>query len=287
MNKNSREYFARHIASTMLGIAALCSTTAYAAGPAAIPPVTNDWFDVGFTSLPAGTAITTDSTTGFTRGAGSWSSAPDGVAEVVADGSATCLSIDADTTELLTLAPAALASVVSNETISVEINPVAITSLPENMPNDPITMFSLLDNGSTVTPVAYVAGVWTNLEYAPGAQNLTNKWFTLYLDFANENGAKFVRFTVEQDGTRTVLQDSAGEAWFPSSNSSKTSISGLSFSGTSLCRTISGDYMLPKTDPQIVVSGSSVTVNNDNALVFDNYTLSPMSDYLSDTFTIP
>lgn len=254
MNKNSREYFARHIASTMLGIAALCSMTAYAAGPAAIPPVAIDWFDVGFTSLSAGTAITAGSTTGFTPGTGSWTSAPDGVAEVVADGSANYISIDADTTELLTLAPAALASVVSNETISVEINPVAITALPVvgDLPSDPITMFSLLDNGSTVTPVAYVAGVWTNLMYAPGAQNLTNAWFTLYLDFANENGAKFVRFTVEQGGTRTVLH-SAGETWFPSSNSSKTSISGLSFSGTSLCRTISGDYY---DDDQIKINGN-------------------------------
>ena len=290
MNKNPREHFVHHIAVTMLGVVALCSTAAYAAGPTAKPLTTNDWFDVGFTSLAAGTTITAGSTTGFARGAGSWTSVPsDGGAEVVADGSATCLSIDADTDDLLVLEPVALSSAVNDESISVEVNSTAITSLPavEDLPADPVTMFSLLDNGSTVTPVAYVAGVWTNLVYAPGAQNLTNAWFTLCLDFANDNGAKFVRFTVEQGGTRTVLQDSADETWFPSSSSTKTSISGFAISGSALCRTISGDYMLPKTDPQIVVSGSSVTVNNDNALTFDNYTLSPMSNYPSDTFTIP
>ena len=227
---------AAKFAALILGCAALCATTVHAGGFDGKPLTTNDWFDVGFT---AGTSITANSDTGFARGAGSWTAVPADGVEIV-DAATDYLSIDAD--DLLTLTPAALASSVSNETVAVKVKANVITSL-DNPEDTPIAAFALYDNGTSVTPVAYVDGGWTNLVYA-NAADLTNAWFTLYIDFSNDNGQKSVRFSVQPDGGAvTVLKDSQDATWFTSANSA-TKISSLSFSGSGLCETISGDSYL-------------------------------------------
>ena len=91
-------------------IAACCAFTVNAAGFDGKTLVTNDWFDASFTALAVDTVIATNTATGITRGAGTWTSAPtNGTAKIVADGGATKLAIDAPDEEL-TFTPAALAS---------------------------------------------------------------------------------------------------------------------------------------------------------------------------------
>lgn len=116
-------------------IAACCAFTVNAAGFDGKTLVTNDWFDASFTGLTVDTVIATNTATGITRGAGTWTSAPtNGTAKIVADsdagGGATKLAIDA-TDEELTFTPAAPASATGMETVSVEVNTVPVASLTD------------------------------------------------------------------------------------------------------------------------------------------------------------
>ena len=253
MNKLVAKFKKIAAAVVAFGTAALCATTVHAGGLDG-PLATNDWFDVDFSGVAANTPIATGGTTGITLGAGSWTAPTNGEAIVRSDGT---LSIDTDKNDPLTLTPDALPNTVSNETISVKV--LATPSTDElDTPSDAITAFALRDDGSTITPVAYVADVWTNLVYA-NAADLTNGWFTLYTDFVTVGNTKYLRFSVQPDGgTRTVLVDSQGDELFPAANSA-TKISSVSLTGSTSCRTISGDYLLDAV----------ASVNGTNYATFD------------------
>lgn len=247
MNKLVATFKKIAMAAVAFGTAALCATSVHAGGFDGKPLATNDWFDVGFTNDDVGQLT---GTTGIPTGKGSWTHIPSGGAEVVSD-SGYCLIIDTDGNDPLTLTPAALPNTVSNETISVEVLATPSTDELEDPTDSPISAFALRDDGSAITPVAYVAGGWTNLVYSPGAEHLTNAWFTLYTDFATVGDTKYLRFsikpangtpTIPANGTPTILEDSTGETWFPAATNA-TNISSVSLTGSTSCRTISGDAL--------------------------------------------
>lgn len=237
MNKLVATFKKIAVAAVAFGTAALSATTVHAGGFDGKPLATNDWFDVGFTNDDVGQLT---GTTGIPTGKGSWTHIPSGGAEVVSD-SGYCLIIDTDGNDPLTLTPAALPNTVSNETISVEVLATPSTDELEDPTGSPISAFALRDDGSAITPVAYVAGGWTNLVYSPGAEHLTNAWFTLYTDFATVGDTKYLRFSIKPaNGTPTILEDSTGETWFRAATNA-TNISSVSLTGSTSCRTISGD----------------------------------------------
>ena len=208
--------------------------------------VTNDWFDASFTALTASdTAIAQGDTTGL-GGSGSWTVVPaTGVAKIAADadagGADTFLAVDAPGEEL-TFSPTNLAVVSGMETSSFDVKSDAIDTLPE-ISGDAQAAFAVLDDGTTVSAMGYVAGGWTNLEYAAGADTLTNVWFTLYLDFATVSNVRYVRFSVQPDsGSLAVLADASGTTWFQAA-SNATTVASVSFSGVGSCRSFTGDSL--------------------------------------------
>ena len=239
------------IASICAIAIALCGSFAVrAAGFDGLALTTNDWFDAGFTSLAVDTAIVADSATGITRGAGSWTAVPaTGSATVVADPSdaeATYLSIDA-IDETLTFTPAALASATGMETVTFNVQTIAIDSL-DDPGSDAQAAFAIYSaDGVAHSLVGYVAGGWTNFTYASAA-NLTNAWFTLYTDFATVGNVRYVRYSIKPGAEVIVLGDSEGTTWFPSAAPSATTVASVSFSGCGNCRSFSGDSLAEVAD---------------------------------------
>ena len=230
-------------------IAACCAFTVNAAGFDGKTLVTNDWFDASFTSLAVDTVIATNTTTGITLGAGSWTSVPtNGTAKIVADedvgGGATMLAFDAPGEEL-TFTPAALASATGMETLTFDVCTEAVDELQAQDAQTQAAFTIYSDDGITHALKGYVDGGWTNLEYAAGADTLTNAWFTLYLDFATVSSVRYVRFSVKPAAaaSATVLTDSEGVAWFPTAVPAATTVNTVSFVGVGSCRTFSGDSL--------------------------------------------
>ncbi|MBR5549206.1 MAG: hypothetical protein IKU71_05710 [Kiritimatiellae bacterium] len=230
-------------------IAACCAFAVNADGFDGKTLTTNDWFDASFTALAVDTVIATNTATGITFGAGTWTSAPtNGTAKIVADkdagGGATMLAIDAPGEEL-TFTPAALASATGMETLTFDVCTEAVDELltPDAQPQAAFTIYS--DDGVTYVLKGYVDGGWTNLEYAAGADTLTNVWFTLYLDFATVSSVRYVRFSVKPAAaaSATVLTDSEGTAWFPAAVPAATTVNSVSVTGTGSFRTFSGDSL--------------------------------------------
>ena len=220
-----------------------------AAGFDGMALTTNDWFDASFTSLAVDTVIATNTATGITLGAGSWTSAPtNGTAKIVADedfgGGATMLAVDAPGEEL-TFTPAALASATGMETLAFDVCTEAADELPAQDAQTQTAFTIYSDDGVTHALKGYVDGGWTNLEYAAGADTLTNAWFTLYLDFATVSSVRYVRFSVKPAAaaSATVLTDSEGTAWFPAAVPAATTVNTVSFVGVGSCRTFSGDSL--------------------------------------------
>ena len=232
-------------------IAACCAFAVNAAGFDGKTLVTNDWFDASFTAQTVDAVIATSTATGITFGAGTWTSAPtNGTAKIVADedagGGATMLAIDAPDEEL-TFTPAVLASATGMETVSVNVNTVPVDTLtdPEGGAQGAFAIYSA--NGVDHSLAAYVSDgttvVWTNLVYA-NAADLTNVWFTLTMDFATVESVRYVRYSITPPaGSLTVLADTAGTQWFPSADSTATTVQSVSFTGTGDIRTFSGDSL--------------------------------------------
>ena len=220
-----------------------------AAGFDGMALTTNDWFDASFTSLAVDTVIATNTTTGITLGAGSWTSVPtNGTAKIVADedvgGGATMLAFDAPGEEL-TFTPAALASATGMETLTFDVCTEAVDELQAQDAQTQAAFTIYSDDGITHALKGYVDGGWTNLEYAAGADTLTNAWFTLCLDFATVSSVRYVRFSVKPAAaaSATVLTDSEGVAWFPTAVPAATTVNTVSFVGVGSCRTFSGDSL--------------------------------------------
>lgn len=230
-------------------IAACCALTVNADGFDGKTLVTNDWFDASFTSLTVDTVIATNTATGITFGAGTWTSAPtNGTAKIVADedagSGATMLAIDAPGEEL-TFTPAVIVSATGMETLSFDVCTEAVDELPtpDAQTQAAFTIYS--DDGVTFALKGYVAGGWTNLEYTAGADTLTNVWLTLYLDFATVSSVRYVRFSVKPAAAAsvTVLTDSEGTAWFPAAVPAATTVNSVSVTGTGSFRSFSGDSL--------------------------------------------
>ena len=276
-------------------IAACCAFTVNAAGFDGKTLVTNDWFDASFTSLAVDTVIATNTTTGITLGAGSWTSAPtNGTAKIVADedvgGGATKLTVDAPDEEL-TFTPAALASATGMETVSVEVNTVSVPTLtdPEG---DAQTAFAIYSpDGEAHSLAAYVSDgtspVWTNFVYASAA-GLTNAWFTLTLDFATVDNVRYVRYSITPPaGSLTVLADSEGTQWFRSANSAATTIQSISVTGTGDIRSFTGDSLAEavasyngvnyETMPDAIAAAVADSWSNGNVTLLSNVTWKPLS----------
>ena len=238
---------------------------AFSAGFDGMSLATNDWFDANFTALTADTAIAADSTTGITLGAGSWTAVPStGTATVVADadagGGATMLSLDAPGEDLV-FAPAVFSSPTDYETVSFVVKGDA-SDTPPAMGGDVQAAFTLVDDGTTVTATGYTADGWTNLVYSAGADTLTNAWFTMYMDFANVGGVRYVRFSVKPSGASApvILADAESTAWFRTATSA-TAINAVSLSGVGSCRTFNGDSLA--VIPVAEVNGVSYGSLND------------------------
>ena len=245
MNTRKIAYICAATAITLCG-----SFVVRAAGFDGLALTTNDWFDAGFTSLAADTAIVADSTTGITRGAGSWTAVPaTGSATVVTDPSdaeATYLSIDA-IDETLTFTPAALASATGMETVTFNVQTIAIDELTDPG-SDAQAAFAIYSaDGVAHSLVGYVAGGWTNFTYASAA-DLTNAWFTLYTDFATVGNVRYVRYSIKPGAEVIVLGDSEGTTWFPSAAPSATTVASVSFTGCGNCRSFSGDSLAEVSD---------------------------------------
>ena len=234
-------------------IAACCAFTINAAGLDGKTLVTNDWFDASFTGpgLTIDTVIATNTATGITRGAGTWTSAPtNGMAKIVADedagGGATKLTVDAPDEEL-TFTPAALSPATGMETMSVEVNTVSVPTLtdPEGGAQTAFAIYS--PDGVAHSLAAYVSGgtsaVWTNFVYASAA-DLTNAWFTLTLDFATVDNVRYVRYSLTPpNGSLTVLADTDGTQWFRVADTTATTVQSISLTGTGDVRSFSGDSL--------------------------------------------
>ena len=232
-------------------IAACCAFAVNADGFDGKTLTTNDWFDASFTALAVDTVIATNTATGITFGAGTWTSAPtNGTAKIVADedagGGATMLAIDAPGEEL-TFTPAALASATGMETVSINVNTVPVDTLPapEGGAQGAFAIYST--NGVDHSLAAYVSdgttGVWTNLVYA-NAADLTNVWFTLTMDFATVSNVRYVRYSITPPaGSLTVLADTEGTQWFRSADDDATTVQSVSFTGTGDIRSFSGDSL--------------------------------------------
>ena len=214
----------------------------------AVPPTTNDWFDVSFEALTPETAISVDSTTGISLGAGSWTSVPaDGTAKIVADedagGVATCLSLNAPGEEL-TLTPATYGSPSDIETLSVQVKADAIDELPVLDGNVQGAFTVYLDGNDELSAQGWTADGWKALSSASVPVNgLTNFWVTVCLDFATKGGVRIVRYSVKPaSGSLSVLSDANGDTWFTAATNA-TVVSSVSLSGIGSVRTINGDSL--------------------------------------------
>ena len=232
------------VASIVLAL--VCAFSASAAGFDGKNLVTNDWFEASFTSLAVDTDIATNTETGITRGAGSWTEAPtNGTAKIDADddvgGGATCLSLNAPG-ELLKFTPAPFSVTSGMETVVAEFKADAIDSLPE-LPGNVQGAFTVyIDENDLLSAKGWTSAGWTNLVYA-SVDGLTNAWVTAYLDFATVDNVRYVRYSVKPAaGSLSVLSDSNGTSWFPAGTNA-TIVSAVALSGVATCRTISGDSL--------------------------------------------
>ena len=229
---------------------ALCGVfCACAAGFDGMNLVTNDWFDANFTtSLAVDTPIATNTTTGITLGAGTWTEAPtNGTATIVADadagGGATCLSLNAPG-ELLKFTPASFSVTSGMETVVAEFKADAIDELPE-LPGNVQGAFTVyIDANDVLSAKGWTSTGWTTLSSASApVDSLTNQWVTAYLDFATVNDVRYVRYSVKPAaGALSVLSDVNGTSWFQARTNAAT-VSAVALSGVANCRTISGDSL--------------------------------------------
>lgn len=289
-----KRFFTRPTRLGLMAAAGLMAGGALAAGFDGMTLVTNNWFDANFTALTAETPIAQDSTTGITRGAGSWTAVPTtGTAKIAADADAgegaTLLSINAEEGEL-TFTPAVLATATGMATVTVDVKTIAVDTLPtpEGGAQGAFAIYS--PDGEAHSLAAYVsdgtAGVWTNLVYASAA-DLTNVWFTLTLDFATVSNVRYVRYSITPSaGSLTILADSEGTTWFQSA-SNATTVASVSFTGTGNIRTFSGDSLAEivatyngvgyPTIDAAVAAGVSDSWANGNVTLLSDVTWKPLS----------
>ena len=231
-------------------VAAMAGLPLFAAGFDGLSLQTNDWFDAAFSSVGVGTAITSGSTTGITRGAGSWTAVPsDGIATNATDGSSRFISLLTEPDDNLTFTPAPFAVTSGYETVVANIKAeVTDGDLTEFEASEVQAAFCIKAESEAVFAMGHTLTGWTNITYTAAStayasiDDLTNGWFTLYMDFAKVDGNRYVRYSVKPDsGSLAVLTDSEGVSWFRTVN--KDAVESISFTGTGLVKTFSGDEL--------------------------------------------
>ncbi len=229
---------------------ALSGLSLCAAGFDGLTLKTNDWFDASFQGVAS--QITQGSAVGITHGAGSWTNVP---GEGVTNGGSGYITLATEPSENLTFTPAPFSVTSGYETVVANIK-------PEVTDGDLITLtdvqaaFCIQVDDGTLKAMGYTSEGWKDISYTAAStsysvESLTNVWFTLYMDFAKDNSTRYVRYSVKpDDGTLAVLTDSAGVSWFETAN--KETIESISFTGSGLVKTFSGDELtepLTFTDP--------------------------------------
>lgn len=225
----------------LLAAAVLVAASVGATGFEGLTLQTNDWFDASFSSAGE-TTIVQDSTIGITKGAGSWTAVPKGAAKTTTMDTKIVLSVSADMDELLTFTPAPFSVTSGYETVTAQICSAAGSDLPPFEASEiPQAAFTVILTNDVLTAYGHTSAGWTNLVFA-STDKLTNQWYTLYMDFANEGSSRYVRYSVQpENDTLTVLKDSNGQSWFPTQ--SAATIKTISFSGVGRVQTFSGDEL--------------------------------------------
>lgn len=247
---------------------------------------TNDWFDVSMSAEAVGTPI--EGTIGIPNGQGSWTVVPrDGTATNATDDSVCFIALSAQD-ESLTFTPAPFAVTSGYETVVAQIKADAGDELPAFDGNPQAAFTAIVTNGQ-LRAFGLTANGWTNLVYDP-VTDLTNDWFTIYMDFANgENATREVRYSVKPQGqaAATILTNETGASWFSTAYS--PTITNISFSGVGKVRQFSGDELtVPITFGAIKVdfladyqTATTVVANVSGTVAADTtFTLSvPGKDY--------
>lgn len=240
MSLKKRENKMRTI--TITAVALVAALSARATGFNELTLQTNDWFDVSMASVDVGTDINQGDTTGTTPGDGSWTAVPkNGTATNATDNTFNFIALSSDFNEPLTFTPAPFAVTSGYETVVATIKSDAGDELPKVTGSAQAAFTAIVTNG-TLTAFGLTANGWTNLVYDSVA-NLTNDWFTIYMDFANGEGStRYVRYSVQpNNGSVAVLTDNTGASWFSTTNS--PTITSISFSGVGKVQTFSGDEL--------------------------------------------
>ena len=250
MSLKKRENKMRTITITAVALVAALSTRA--TGFDGLTLQTNDWFAASVNVNDVGSSIVLDSATNITKGAGSWTAVPsDGTATNATENAVNFIVLSSDFDEQLTFTPVPFAVTSGYETVVATIKAEAGDELPV-FDGNPQAAFTVIVTDNELRAFGLTANGWTNLVYDL-VVDLTNDWFTLYMDFAKENSSRYVRYSVKPDnGTLAVLTNSTGESWFQTEN--KETIESISFTGSGLVKTFSGDEL---TEP---ISFSNVEI---------------------------
>ena len=218
---------------------------------------TNDWFDVSMADVAVGTEIS--GAIGVTLGNGLWTVLEGVTATNATENAVNFIALSSDFDEQLTFTPAPFAVTSGYETVVATIKSDAGDELPEVTGSAQAAFTAIVTNG-TLQAFGLTANGWTNVSYTAASadysnlSDLTNSWFTLYMDFANGEGStRYVRYSVQpNNGSVAVLTDNTGASWFSTTYS--PTITSISFSGVGKVQTFSGDEL---TEP---ISFSNVEI---------------------------
>ena len=231
---------------TITAVALVAALSARATGFDGLTLQTNDWFAASVNMEDVGSSIVRNSATNITKGAGSWTEVPSvGTAINATDNAVNFIALSSDLDDQLTFTPAPFAVTSGYETVVATIKADAGDELPDFSSDTPQAAFTVIVTNSTLTAFGLTANGWTNLVYSGEVDGLTNKWLTIYMDFANVG-------VQPNNGSVAVLTDNTGASWFSTTYS--PTITSISFSGVGKVQTFSGNEL---TEP---ISFSNVEI---------------------------
>ena len=234
---------------TITAVALVAALSARATGFDGLTLQTNEWFAVSMADVNVGTKIA--DSVGIPSGKGSWTAVPSGgTATNAVENETRFIALSSDFNEQLTFTPAPFAVTSGYETVVARIKADAGDELPD-LNGNPQAAFTVIVTNGTLQAFGLTDAGWKNLSYTASSTSyddlgkLTNGWFTLYMDFANDKNAenRYVRYSVQPQGqsAATILTDEAGASWFPTTYS--PTINTISFGGVGKVRTFSGDEL--------------------------------------------
>ena len=230
---------------TIAAVALVAALSAWATGFDELTLRTNEWFAVSMADVAVGTPIS--DATGVTSGAGSWTALSSGTATNAVENETRFIALST-LDEQLTFTPAPFAVTSGYETVVAQIKADAGEELPV-VDAKAQAAFTVILTNDTLQAFGWTYTGWTNVSYTASdtlylhRDDLTNAWFTLYMDFANgESSTRYVRYSVRpNNGSLAVLSDSTGASWFPTTYS--PTINTISFGGIGKVQNFSGDEL--------------------------------------------